>query len=73
MSNAPSPLQGLVVDDRVLAATAFAYMHCDVPAGMRLDQWRLARNRARRAAEIHARRERREALVANLRRCVGGP
>jgi hypothetical protein len=71
MTNARSPLRDLLVEDRVVAATGFAYMHCDVPAGMRLDEWRRARNRARRAAEINARRERREALVANLRRCIG--
>jgi hypothetical protein len=71
MTNAPSPLQELLLDDRLVHATGFAYMHCDVPAGMRLDQWRIARNRARRTAEVHARRERRKALLANLRRCTG--
>jgi hypothetical protein len=67
MRNAPSPLRDLVVENRVVPATAFVYVHCDVPASMRLDEWRLARNRARRAAD----RERRAALVANLRRCIG--
>ena len=70
MNNAPSPLQSFRIDDRVLAATGFAYMHCDVPSDMRLDQWHFARNRARRAAAIHARRERRRAIVDNLRRCI---
>jgi hypothetical protein len=73
MKNAPSPLRSLCVDDRVLAATGFLYVHCDVPTGMRLDQWHFARNRARRAAVIHARRQRRAALVANLRRCIPRP
>lgn len=70
MMNAPSPLPDLV-EDRVLPATAFAYVHCDVPASLTLDEWRLARNCGRRAARLDARRERRAALVANLRRCVG--
>jgi hypothetical protein len=73
MRNAPSPLRGLVMEDRVLPATAFAYVHCDVPATMTLDEWRRARGRARRAAAVELRRERREALVANLRRCIGRP
>jgi len=73
MTNTPSPLRSLHVDDSVLAATGFAYVHCDVPAGMRLDQWHHARNRARRAAAIRARRERRNAVVANLRRCFHRP
>jgi hypothetical protein len=73
MRNAPSPLRDLLVEDRVLPATAFAYVQCDVPASMTLDEWRLAGNRARRAARLDARRERRAALVANLRRCVGQP
>jgi hypothetical protein len=42
---------------------AFAYVHCDVPEGMRLDEWRRARNRGRRT--------RGKALVANLRRWIG--
>jgi hypothetical protein len=71
MKNAPSSLQELLVDDRLVAATGFAYMHCDVPAGMRLDQWHAARNRARRSAEMRARCERRKALVADLRRWTG--
>jgi hypothetical protein len=71
MTNARSPLQDLLVEGRVVPATALAYVHCDVPAGMRLDEWRRARNRARRAAEIDARRARRTALVANLRRWIG--
>jgi hypothetical protein len=71
MRNAPSPLRALVMEDRLLPATAFAYVHCDVPASMTLDEWRRARNRARRAGEIELRRERRAALVANLRRCIG--
>ena len=71
MKNALSPLRDLVVEDRVATATAFVYVHCDVPAGMTLDEWRLARNRARRAAELDARREGRGALVANLRRWIG--
>ena len=57
----------------MLPATAFAYVHCDVPATMTLDEWRRARGRARRAAAVELRRERREALVANLRRCIGRP
>jgi hypothetical protein len=69
MTNTPSPLQSLRIDDRILAATGFSYVHCDVPSDMRLDQWHVARNRARRAAEMSARRERRKAIVANLRRC----
>ena len=73
MTNARSPLRDLLVEDRLVAVTGFAYMHCDVPAGMRLDEWRRARNRARRAAEIDARRARRRALVDNLRHCVGQP
>jgi hypothetical protein len=71
MKNASSPLNELLVDDRVVAATGFAYMHCDVPTGMRLDHWHAARNRARRSAETHARRERRKALAATLRRWSG--
>ena len=71
MRNAPSPLRELVVEDGFLPATAFVYVHCDVPASMTLDEWRSARNRVRRAAEIEVRRERRAALVANLRRCIG--
>jgi hypothetical protein len=70
MRNAPSPLRD-VVENRVLPATAFAYVHCDVPTSMTLDEWRRGRNRARRAAELDARRERRAALVATLHRCVG--
>jgi hypothetical protein len=70
MRNAPAP-HGNVLLERALAATAFAYVHCDVPAGMTLAEWRRARNRARRAAEIEARRERRAALVMSLRRCIG--
>jgi hypothetical protein len=73
MRNAPSPLRDLVVENRVVPAAAFAYMQCDVPAGMTLREWRLARSRARHAAEIDARRRRRAALVANLRRCIGQP
>jgi hypothetical protein len=71
MRNARSSHQDVRVEDRVAPATGFAYVHCDVPTGMRLDEWRCARNRARGAAEMAARRERREALVANLRHCVG--
>jgi hypothetical protein len=71
MRNAQSPLRGLVVEDRVLPATAFAYVQCDVPASMTLDEWRRAGNRARRAARLDARCERRAALVANLRQCIG--
>jgi hypothetical protein len=51
--------------------TSFSYMHCDVPPEMRLDEWHSARTRARRAAEIHARRERRKARMAHLRRLGG--
>jgi hypothetical protein len=54
-----------------MSNTAFMYVHCDVPASMTLDEWRLARIRTRRAARLSARRERRAALVANLRRCIG--
>ena len=72
MSNAPSPFRD-IVEDRGLPATAFAYVHCDVPASMTLDEWRRSRNRARRAAGLDARRERRAALVANLRHCIGRP
>jgi len=32
----------------LLAATGFAYMQSDVPPGVTLDEWRHARNRARR-------------------------
>jgi hypothetical protein len=71
MRNPPSPLRQLLVEDRLLPATAFAYVQCDVPASMTLDEWRCARNRARRAARLDARRERRAALVANLRRWIG--
>jgi hypothetical protein len=71
MTNARSPLQELLVEDRIVPATAFAYVHCDVPVGMKLDEWRSARNRARRSAEIDARRARRTALVPNLRRWIG--
>jgi hypothetical protein len=71
MKNATTPLRALVVEDRLLPATAFAYVHCDVPASMTLDEWRLGRNRARRAARLGARRERRPGLVANLRRWIG--
>jgi hypothetical protein len=71
MKNAPSPLRGLVVEERVLPVAAFVYVHCDVPAGVTLDEWRLARNHARRAARPCAHRERRAALVANLRRWIG--
>jgi hypothetical protein len=72
MTNSPSPLREALAD-RLLPATGFAYMHCDVPAGMRLDEWHVARVRARRAAQIDARRERRRALVGNLRRCAVRP
>jgi hypothetical protein len=68
MRNAPASFVG----EHVLPAS-FAYVHCDVPAGMTLAEWRLARNRARRATEIEARRDRRAALVATLRRCIGQP
>jgi hypothetical protein len=44
-----------------------------VPSEMRLDQWHFARNRARRATEIRARRDRRKATVAKLRRCICRP
>jgi hypothetical protein len=71
VTNARSPLQDLLVEEHVAPATAFAYVGCDVPAGMTLDEWRLARNRAPRAAEIDAQRERRNALVAKLRRRIG--
>jgi hypothetical protein len=71
MTNAPTPLRALVAEDRLLPATAFVYVHCDVPARMTLDEWRLGRNRARRAARLDTRRERRAALVANLRCCIG--
>jgi hypothetical protein len=71
MRNAPSRLRDLLVEDRVLPATAFGYVHCDVPASVTLDEWRRARNHARLAARLEARRERRAALVANLRRWIG--
>jgi hypothetical protein len=71
MRNAPSPLLELVGEDGVLPSTAFAYVHCDVPASMTLDDWRLDRNRARRTARLRAHSERRAALVAHLRRCIG--
>jgi hypothetical protein len=71
MNTTSSPFEALLVDDRLAAVTGFAYVQCDVPAGMRLDQWHAARNRARRSAETRARRERREALVAHLRRWTG--
>jgi hypothetical protein len=71
MRTAPSPLRALVVEDGLLPATAFAYVHCDVPESMTLDEWRLARNRARRTASLDAHRERCAALVASLRRCIG--
>jgi hypothetical protein len=70
MRTARSPLRDLVVEDVVLPATAFVYVDCDVPAGMTLDEWRRSRNRARRIALLDAHRERRAALVANLRRCI---
>jgi hypothetical protein len=72
MRNAPSPLSDVFVEERVLTAS-FAYVHRDVPASMTLDEWRRARNRARRAAESEARRERRAARLATLRRCIGQP
>ena len=50
---------------------AFGYVRCDVPPGVTLDEWRLARNHARGAARLDAHRERRAALVANLRRWIG--
>jgi hypothetical protein len=68
MRNAPSPLRGLVVEERALPVAAFVYVQCDVPAGVTLDEWRVARNHARRAPDAH--RERRTALVANLRRWI---
>jgi hypothetical protein len=52
--------------DRLVPATAFAYVDCDVPPDMRLDEWRRAQNRARRAAKTDARRDRRKARIANL-------
>ena len=70
MRNAPSPFQGLVVEERVLPVAAFVYVHCDVPPGVTLDEWRLARNYARGAARLDAHCERRAALVANLRRWI---
>ena len=70
MRNAPSSLRGLVVDNRVVPATAFAYMQSDVPAGMTLSEWRVARSRARRTADLDARRQRRAALVAKLSRWI---
>jgi hypothetical protein len=73
MTNTPSRRWSLRVDDRALTATGFAYVHCDVPADMRLDQWHAARNRARRAAAIRARRDRRKAILASLRRCFRQP
>jgi hypothetical protein len=71
MRNALSPPPRLVVEDGVLPATAFAYLHCDVPANMTLDEWRRTRNRARRAARLDARRGRRAARGANLRHWTG--
>jgi hypothetical protein len=50
----------------MVLATDFVYVHCDVPAGMTLDEWRLVRNRARRPA-------RRGRRVPNLRRWIGQP
>lgn len=73
MTNTPSPRQGLLVADGDVPAIAFAYVQCDVPAGMSLGEWRVARNRARRAAEIETHRARPKALAANLRRCIGRP
>ena len=49
---------------------AFVYVQCDVPAGVTLDEWRVARNHARRAPRPDAHRERRAGLVANLRRWI---
>ena len=71
MTYARPSLQAVLIDERVEPATGFAYVHCDVPAGVTLDEWRRVRNRARRAAEIAAHRERRRALVAHVRRCIG--
>jgi hypothetical protein len=71
MRNAPSPLRDLAVEDRVLPAAAFLYVQRDVPVGVTLDEWRLARDGARRGARLDARRERRAALVAHLRRWIG--
>jgi hypothetical protein len=71
MAKTRSPLQDLLGKDRVVPASAFAYVQCDVPSDMRLDEWRRERNRARRAAQLEAHRARRRALVAHLRRCIG--
>jgi hypothetical protein len=70
MRNAPSPLRDVFGDERVLPAS-FAYIHCDVPANMTLPEWRLARDRARRAAQNDALRERRAGRIATLRRYIG--
>jgi hypothetical protein len=70
MRNAPSPLKEVFVKQRVPPAS-LAYVRCGVPASMTLDEWRLARSGARRAAESEARRERRAVLIATLRRRIG--
>ena len=56
---------------RTARTTAFVYVHCDVPPSMTLDEYRLARNRARRASRPEAHGERRGVLVPNLRRWIG--
>ena len=70
MTTTGSPLQGRG-GPVALPPTAFTYVHSDVPADMRLNEWRIARDRARHAAESAARRARRAALVASMRRCIG--
>jgi hypothetical protein len=64
MTDKRSPSQA---QDRLVPATAFTYVDCDVPPGMRLDEWRRARNRARRTAKTDARHDRRKARAAGLR------
>jgi hypothetical protein len=71
MATTRSPLQDLLMEERVVAAIGFAYLQSDVPAGMRLDAWHFARKHARRDAAILARHERRRALVSSLRRGIG--
>jgi hypothetical protein len=67
MTDKRSPRQA---QDRLVPAAAFTYVHCDVPPGMRLDEWRRTRDRARRTAKADARHDRRKARAASLRRRI---